>query len=333
MSAGATDTTPAAGLTPGWVVCAGILVSDLFIPPLGGLPLAGQLVSIDSPLHQSGGCAANTGINLARLGVRVGVCGTVGEDPLGAAVIAELGEAGVDVSAIARSARSPTSQTVILSLAGEDRRFLHCVGANAELTAAAIGTAARGADILVIGGVLVLPGLHTQALTAVLMAAAAAGTRVLLDVAIPQDSTDAADHVRPLLPHVWAFLPNEDEAYLITGATDPVIQARTLRTWGCPRVVVTCGAGGAIYADADRIVRLHPLPTDVIDGSGAGDAFTAGIVVGMLRTWPITHMLGYAAVLGASVCRGLGCHTTLATDAEAQAAMAAVSVDIIEGSL
>lgn len=318
----------ASAVKPGSVICAGILVSDLFIPPLAGLPPAGQLVSIDSPLHQAGGCAANTGIDLARLGVQVGVCGTVGDDALGTAVITELARAGVDVTAIGCSARLATSQTVILSLQGEDRRFLHSVGANAELTADTIGAAARGADILVIGGVLVLPGVHSNALAAVLMAAATAGSRILLDVAIPQGSTEAAEQVRPLLEHVWAFLPNEDEGFLITGVTDPVEQARTLRAWGCPRVVVTCGARGAIYADAERVVRLHPLPTEVVDGSGAGDAFTAGMVVGLLRNWPVIDTLRYAAALGASVCRGLGCHTTLATDDEARAAMAAIGADV-----
>ena len=127
------------------VVCAGILVSDLFVPPLQEIPRPGQLVSITPPLYQSGGCAANTGIDLATLGIPVRVSGRVGDDALGQQVIEELAASGVDTSGISRSTTSVTSQTVVISVAGDDRRFMHCVGANAEYTAAEV---AAGAHLL-----------------------------------------------------------------------------------------------------------------------------------------------------------------------------------------
>lgn len=303
------------------VVCAGILVSDLFVPPLPELPRPGQLVSIDPPLYQSGGCAANTGIDLASLGVRVRVCGRVGNEMLGQQVIDELASNGVDTSAISRSDTSTTSQTVVISLEGDDRRFLHCVGANAELTAAEVEAAASDADVLVVGGFLVLPSLRPEELVPVLEAARERGTLVLLDVVVPLGVSGLADLVRPLLPYVDGFLPNHDEAAVLTGSEDPLVQAETFLAWGCSWVVITCGSKGAVYADAQRAVTIEPLPISYVDGSGAGDAFTAGIVTGMLRAWSVDDTLRYAAALGASVCRGLGCHSTLFTDAEARAQM------------
>ena len=308
------------------VVCAGILVSDLFVPPLAEIPLPGQLVQIEPPLYQSGGCAANTATDLALLGARVRVCGRVGEDGLGSQVIDELESNGVEVDAITRSPTSATSQTVVLSILGDDRRFLHCIGANAELTAADIEQGAQGAAILVIGGYLVLPGLHAQDLLPVIDRARAGGTKVLLDVVVPLGATGVTDQLQPLLPHVDAFLPNEDEARALTGDADPIEQARTLLSWGCPQVVITCGSGGAVYARAGMVLRVEPLAIDFVDGSGAGDAFTAGFILGMLRGWPIRDTLRYAAVLGASVCRGLGCHSTLFTDEEACLRMVEVEV-------
>lgn len=308
------------------VVCAGILVSDLFVPPLDEIPRPGQLVAMDAPLYQSGGCAANTGTDLAALGARVRVSGRVGADGLGQQIIDELAAAGVDVSTITRSTTSVTSQTVVISVAGDDRRFLHCVGANAEFTAADIEAGGAGADILVIGGYLILPSLRPDELLPVIKAARAQGTTVLLDVAIPLGAHGVADLVTPLLAHVDGFLPNQDEAAVITGRDDPIEQASVLRAWGCPMVVITCGSGGAVYAHGDRLLEVDPLPIEFVDGSGAGDAFTAGIVLGMLRHWPIEDTLRYAAALGASICRGLGCHSSLFTDQEAQARMAEVRV-------
>ena len=131
------------------VVCAGILVSDLFVPVLDRIPRPGELIEIAPPLYQSGGCAANTSIDLASLGVAVRVSGRVGDDALGQQVVDELAAGGVDVSGVARSLDAPTSQTVVLPIAGEDRRFLHCIGANAEYSASDVETGAADAALLV----------------------------------------------------------------------------------------------------------------------------------------------------------------------------------------
>ncbi len=65
------------------VLCAGLLVVDLFVPPLDRMPEAGELVDQDRFLVDSGGRAANTATCLVRLGVRAGVAGAVGEDVFG----------------------------------------------------------------------------------------------------------------------------------------------------------------------------------------------------------------------------------------------------------
>jgi len=311
------------------VSCAGILVSDLFVPPLPELPKPGILVSIDPPLYQSGGCAANTGLDLAALGVRVRITGRVGDDGLGRQLVDELIAGGVDTSSITHTSTSPTSQTVALTIAGEDRRFLHCFGANAEFTAADVERGAAGAEVLIVGGYLLLPSLVADDLVPVLQRARNAGSTVLLDVAVPLGTPNTGERVRPLMPHVDWFLPNEDEAAVITGQPTPQSQARTLLDWGCPQVVITCGSGGALYADATRMLRIEPLPIAFVDGSGAGDAFMAGLVLGILRHWPIEDTLRYAASLGASVCRGLGCHSTLYSDSEAREVMADVRLEAL----
>ena len=65
------------------VICAGILVADLFCQPLDSLPRPGELKTTERFLMSAGGCAANTAAALRRLGASVGVLGKVGKDPLG----------------------------------------------------------------------------------------------------------------------------------------------------------------------------------------------------------------------------------------------------------
>ena len=80
---------------PPSVVCAGILVADIFVPPLERLPRVGELVVTEDFLVQPGGCAANTAISLVKLGVSVSVAGKVGSDLFGDAVERDLHAWGV----------------------------------------------------------------------------------------------------------------------------------------------------------------------------------------------------------------------------------------------
>src|SRR6266704_1225630 len=116
-------------MQPPSVVCAGILVADLFVPPLERLPIGGDLVVTEDFLVQPGGCAANTAISLAKLGVSVSVVGKVGTDIFGDAVERDLQTNGVRTDALRRSSTYGTSKTVILPVIGEDRRYIHTIGA------------------------------------------------------------------------------------------------------------------------------------------------------------------------------------------------------------
>jgi sugar/nucleoside kinase (ribokinase family) len=90
------------------VICAGVLVADLFVPPLARLPVAGELVATQDFLADSGGCAANTATALAKLGVRVVVAGKVGNDLFGDFIIRDLQRKSVDISGISRSTNHGT---------------------------------------------------------------------------------------------------------------------------------------------------------------------------------------------------------------------------------
>ncbi len=143
------------------VLCAGILVGDLFVPPLPRLPTAGELLVTDDFLMGAGGCAANVAVVLSKLGVGSRVVGKVGRDSFGDFVTSSLAALGVDVSFIGRSETMGTAKTVIIPVAGEDRRYLHTVGANADLTGQDFGSGAMaGVDVVYLGGYLVLPGLQ-----------------------------------------------------------------------------------------------------------------------------------------------------------------------------
>src|SRR5438552_13158637 len=120
------------------VLCAGIIVADHVCSPISHLPAAGELVMAERLLLTIGGCAANAAVDLSKMGVRAAVVGRVGKDIFGRVVTDLLHEQGVDISAVTPSRDLDTSQTLIVNVAGQDRRFIHTFGANAEFSAADI---------------------------------------------------------------------------------------------------------------------------------------------------------------------------------------------------
>lgn len=302
------------------VVCAGIVVADVFVPPLPALPGPGELVATDDFVVETGGCAANAAMALARLGVRPAVVAKVGDDVFGTFVQHELRAAGIDVGGIGRSAALGTSKTVIIPVSGEDRRYIHTFGANAALCAADLVPAIAAApDVIYVGGFLVLPALRQDELAEQLRRAREAGARIVFDVVAPAGRTLSLADVAGVLPEVDYFVPNDDEAAALTGESEPSRQAARLLELGVGTVIVTMGARGLVAASRDEVIELPAPAVDFVEPSGAGDAFAAGLVYGQLQGWTLRRCLEFASVIGASACTKLGCTAGLFTRAEADA--------------
>jgi sugar/nucleoside kinase (ribokinase family) len=290
------------------VLCAGILVGDLFVPPLPRLPAAGELLVTDDFLMGAGGCAANVAVVLSKLGVGSRVVGKVGRDSFGDFVTSSLAGFGIDVSFIGRSETMGTAKTVIVPVAGEDRRYVHTVGANADLTGQNFGPGAMsGIDVVYLGGYLVLPSLHASSVVELFEAAHRAGARTLLDVVLPGDTKASMGDLRSILPSVDFFLPNHDEASQLTSEQDPERQAACFNEAGAKTVIITMGSEGLFVRTTTEARHLAAPSVNVIDGSGAGDAFAAGLIVGILEGWPLKRSLIFASEVGALACTALGC--------------------------
>jgi sugar/nucleoside kinase (ribokinase family) len=301
------------------VVCAGVVVADHLCTPIPRLPAAGELVAADDLVLNIGGCASNAAVDLARLGVRAAVCGKVGDDVFGRYVADTLVAHGVDVRALAVDKTRATSQTLIVNVKGEDRRFIHSVGANQGLTAADLDPVLDPTPrVVYVGGYLIMPALDAGALAERFARARRAGALTVLDVATPGPG-DYLRHLRPVLPETDVFLPNADEAALILGESDPVRQALAFRDLGARRVVITCGEHGAVAVSDGLRARLATYPVAFVDGSGGGDAFDAGYIAGLLDGLAELDCLKLASAVGASCVRAVGTTAGVFTRPEADA--------------
>jgi sugar/nucleoside kinase (ribokinase family) len=311
--------------------CAGILVEDTFCGPMRELPREGQLLALDGMPVKAGGCAANVAIDLARQGLAVQVLGCLGQDEAANALQARLEQQGVDCRQLVRSAAHPTSRTVILLVEGQDRRYLHVFGANRELTVAQISRPwIAQLKVFYLGGLFVMPGIDLSELAELLKYARAAGVTTVVDVVIPPGFS-ARDRLIALLPHVDYFLPNDDESRLITELSDPVEQLRFFHSHGARTVVITRGKEGVIAGCDRQVWRCGAYPAKVVDPSGSGDAFAAGVMAGIRRGMVLPDMLRYGSALGASATRAVGTTDGVFSADEADAFVAANPLPVVAG--
>ncbi len=288
------------------ITCLGILVADLLGRPIDALPPRGRLGLVDEMTLHIGGCASNTGIDLARLGVATAVLGKVGADGLGDFIVRTLEQNQVDTQGVKRDPATTTSATMVLVSIDGERTFLHHLGGNAHFTEDDVDwTVVRSSRILHVAGALVMPALDGQPMARVLQRAKSLGLMTSLDTV--WDATGKwMQTLRPCLPHTDFFMPSLSEAIELTGLQDPRDVARALRDEGVGTVCLKLGEEGCYIQTRDAEVRMPVFRVKPVDGTGTGDAWDAGFLMGVLRRWDIESSARFANAVGALCVTAIG---------------------------
>ena len=285
---------------------AGIIVADHVCEPVSHMPVPGELILSPHMELTVGGCASNMAVDLACLGSDVAIVGRIGRDVFGEFVQRKLEQSGVDCNSLVTSSTSETSGSLVINVDGEDRRFIHTLGANAEFDGSEVTEQLLSSSkVLYLGGYLLMGSLSPERAGELFRKARRMGIQTVLDVVIPAPGA-YWPALEPVLPETDFFLPNDDEAALITGLKTPAEQAQAFRDRGASTVVITCGGEGClVHADNERF-RGSSIPTEVIDGTGSGDAFVAGFIHGLLNQKPLRECVHLGSGLGARTVASLG---------------------------
>jgi sugar/nucleoside kinase (ribokinase family) len=307
------------------VLVSGIAVVDLIASGLDRIARPGEIV-FPSVRPSLGGHACNVSADLVRLGLpgsQLRAVFPAGRDAFGEFLATRLREQGVRVEPVL-ARKAPTSLDLILVARGEDRRY-HCdPGANVEMTAAPVlALLERHRPGLYYAGGVGLLGRFDAGLASVLRLAKRLGSLTFVDVLSPYRKTWS--YLREALPLTDVFHGNAEEARSLTGARDPERAASAIRRLGAKNVLVTLGGDGCIAAVAGQVLRLPAFKVRVVDPTGAGDAFSAGVILklhdrlrrggraGDLSAADWTGILIYASACGAVCTTGVG--TTTAVEA------------------
>ncbi|MFD6276693.1 5-dehydro-2-deoxygluconokinase [Streptomyces sp. NPDC060209] len=133
----------------------------------------------------------------------------------------------------------------------------------------------------------------------------------------------ARAHYREALAHTTVAVGNLDECEIATGEREPHAAARALLAAGPELAVVKQGPGGVLAVHRDgTTAEIPPLPVDVVNGLGAGDAFGGALCHGLLAGWDTEHVMRYANAAGAIVASRLACSSAMPFPHEVEQALA-----------
>ncbi len=268
------------------IVVVGSFNADL-VAYLERMPRPGETVHGDRFATFAGGKGSNQAVAAARLGADVTFIGRVGNDVF-ANLAYEIWDAeGVNRDYVSADDESATGVAPILVDSSGENMIVVVLGANSRLTAADIDAAREriaAADVLV-----TQLEVNLDMVGYALETAKQLGVATILNpapaAAIPQSTIDLADYLTP----------NETELETLSGsAGDYAAAARTLLTRADQKAVVTLGAQGAQIVSGEENAIIPTYAVDVVDTTGAGDAFNAGLAVALAEGKPLPEAVRFA---------------------------------------
>jgi fructokinase len=316
---------------PNAVICLGEALIDR-LGPLGGDPARDQPVD-----DRLGGAPANVACGLARLGTAVSFVGRVGGDAIGADFQHLFSQRGVDTSTLQLDPSHPTRIVLVRRSGDGERQFQGFAGdqgdgfADQALQPVALPACARW---LLVGTIPLASAQSAHALLDAVAQARSQGIALALDVnwrptfwdpaadpvAGPTQAAQSA--IRPLLEQAALIKLAREEALWFFAGDDPRVISSGLPQR--PDVVVTDGSAPVRWCIGGTSgIQPALSPPQVVDTTGAGDAFTAGL----LHRWlaPVAERLRFAAACGALVCAGAGGIDPQPTEAQVEAFLGGVS--------
>ena len=309
------------------VITLGPLNADLLI--VGQAPTdLDQLTQWVGPSDVTVTAAGSTGyttLALAKLGLRTGVVSMLADDVLGDLVYQDLQRAKIDVKHVARQAGTLSGIGIYMLLFGSKKRPLTYrmpthLPWPLPLTVADKDYLLSGRHVHC-GGYLHFPFMWNDDLAEVFHAAQQRGIGTSLDPQVVLADYQGAwiDPLRVVLKYTDVLLLDAHEAMRLAPSGDLIASALILQQAGPNVVVIKNGVFGALVCVKASTFQVPAVPVpeaEIVDTVGAGDAFDAGFIAGLLTDWPIEKAAAFAVRAASSSLRGPGAVTSLASRAE-----------------
>jgi ribokinase len=291
-------------------------INQDFVLKVERRPKPGETVTNAELSKGSGGKGANQAAAAAFLGASVAFLGRVGDDEFGEPLVRALGEKGIDTSLIGRASGASTGAAFITVTPDGENAITVAPGANRSLTPEDVDAASEA-----IGRARVLVAQMEIPVETVLRAVEVAtegGTRALVNLA------PVLEVPRELLERLDPLVVNEHEAAFLLGREVEGVEgaraaAPELLSLGPRSAVITLGEAGAVFASGESTEHLPAPKVDVVDTTGAGDAFVGALATKLARDASLEEAVAYAVRAGAAAVTKEGAQGSLPTREQVEA--------------
>lgn len=285
-------------------------INQDFVLKVERRPEPGETVTDAELSTHNGGKGANQAAAAALLGASVAFLGRVGDDEFGEPLVQALEEKGIDTILIKPASGTPTGAAFITVTPDGENAITVAPGANRSLTP---GDVEAAADEIGEAGVFVAQmEVPVQTVLRAVEVAAEKGTRALVNLAptfeVPRELLEKLD---PLVvnEHEAAFLLGRE----VEGVKGALSAAPELLSSGPRSAVITIGENGAVLADGESVEHLPAPEVDVVDTTGAGDAFVGALATQIARGASLQEAVAYAVRAGAAAVTKEGAQGALPT--------------------
>ena len=283
----------------------GLVVLDILGRPVSKIPDGGNLAYIDELRLTVAGTAGGTVIDCAKLGVSTLGVGAVGDDEKADFVISTLEKFGVDTIGFERLKGIPTSSTILNIRPNGERPALHLRGAcDYFLPPETEKVDIYDCKVFHLGGTGLLKKLDGPVSVNILKEAKSRGCITTWDLIGATEET--ASIVDPLLPYIDYFMPSIEEASIMCGLEKSEDIAKYYLDGGVKNCVLTMGGEGSLFMNKDNKIITPAFDINVVDTTGCGDAFDAGMIVALIKEMDIETSLKFATITSGLVATGLG---------------------------
>ena len=272
------------------------------------VPMAGQDSTIKEFRMLPGGSAANCAVSAARLGVKVKQVGVIGQDSFSKILLDDLNLSGVSTDHISCVPGTSAFAVIVVDSNGERTMLSYRDLSTTKITKSLARICLSKRDYLHVSG-YAFQTEHTRQIANDLLARAReVGTITSID---PSFQFASDDH-KSLLEGLDYIFPNQDEAYQMTGESDPAQAALKILDYGVKCVVVTCGSSDCIIV-GETVEGVNRVPSyevsDPVDSTGAGDGFVGGFLAARMRGFDVQQCARIGHAVAANVVMEFGGHS------------------------
>ena len=288
-------------------LCLGIAVTDTYAKSIDKIPKWDTLGTFDEVKYGAGGCAVNTAINLNSLGINCGVSAAIGKDLNGEFIIDQLKKRKIDTTNIIKTKNNTAITFAMISSNGK-RRYLTNWGANDIFSIKdLVFSNIQKYSLIHLCGTFAMKTFDGKQTLEFVKKIKKNKSKILISMdTIYNTKVNCLKLIKDLFPYIDIFFPSIEELTLITGYNSIKKNIDFLKATKIPLTGIKMGKEGSIFIHNNNASYCSPFKVKVIDTSGAGDAFMAGLIFATLSEYSLNYSMIFSTACAANNIQHVG---------------------------